>query len=377
MFGAGLAAAGTQLDGQYRGRRGLLCGGNHACTRAQNSAEQNWTDRFRQQLHSPEEPVEGWWQRFQFLHRVQSVPFQVGPFRTVSRCPQAAEARPLEHQTGQDRGVVAYQDQCLGCSPSDSSALGGTHAGRCHVWQPLDGRLDGTGQGGPPSGAEHSHADDPAAAQERAGSLHDPDVSVQRSATPADVRRAAQSHPGESRTGPPAREVDHSATTSLAGTLDAGEERSKSKLATIAPSDYQEDLSVREACGSPDREEGGTSERPRVLEVRPTQVRPFRMDQRAGPGGHRGGEDGGVIIESDEVQEPEKGGLGVTGDEEKSSGGDDGGVGICAQHRLDEGELCRKDAGGRCGGRRVRRLEEAPALTKCSGSKAVKWAKKA
>ena len=32
MFGAGLAAAGTQLDGQYRGRRGLLCGGNHACT---------------------------------------------------------------------------------------------------------------------------------------------------------------------------------------------------------------------------------------------------------------------------------------------------------------------------------------------------------
>ena len=377
VFGAGLAAAGTQLDGQYRG---LLCGGNHACARAQTSAEQNWTDRFRQQLHSPEEPVEGWWQRFQFLHRVQSVPFQVGPFRTVSRCPQAAEARPLEHQTGQDRGVVAYQDQCLGCSPSDSSALGGMHAGRCHVWQPLDGRLDGTGQGGPPSGAEHSHADDPAAAQERAGSLHDPDVSVQRSATPADVRRAAQSHSGESRTGPPAREVDavdHSATTSLAGALDPGEERSKSKLATIAPSDYQEDLSVREACGSPDREEGGTSERPRVLEVRPTQVRPFRMDQRAGPGGHRGGEDGGVIIEPEEVQEPEKGGLGVAGDEEKSSGGDDGGVGICAQHRLDEGELCREDAGGRCVGRRVRRLEEAPALTKCSGSKAVKWAKKA
>ncbi|CAK9011962.1 Retrovirus-related Pol polyprotein from transposon RE2 (Retro element 2) (AtRE2) [Includes: Protease RE2 [Durusdinium trenchii] len=98
---------------------------------------------------------------------------------------------------------------------------------------------------------------------------------------------------------------------------------------------------------------------------------------RKGPGGHRGGEDGGVIIEPEEVQEPEKGGLGVAGDEEKSSGGDDGGVGICAQHRLDEGELCREDAGGRCVGRRVRRLEEAPALTKCSGSKAVKWAKKA
>ena len=47
-----------------------------------------------------------------------------------------------------------------------------------------------------------------------------------------------------------------------------------------------------------------------VLEVRTsTQVRPFRMDRRAGPGGHRGGEDGGFILESEEVQEPEKGGL--------------------------------------------------------------------
>ena len=192
VLGAGLAAAGTQLDGQHRG---LLRGGDHARSSAQAPAEQNWTDRFRQQLHSPEEPVEGWWQRFQFLHRVQSVPFQVDPLRKVSRCPQAAEARPLEHQTGQGRGVVTYPDQCPGCSPSDSSSLGGTHAGRRHVWQPLNGRLDGPGQGGPPSGDEHPHADDPAAAQERAGGLHDPDVAVQCSSTPADVRRAAQSHP--------------------------------------------------------------------------------------------------------------------------------------------------------------------------------------
>ena len=51
------------------------------------------------------------------------------------------------------------------------------------------------------------------------------------------------------------------------------------------------------------------------------------MDRRAGPGGHRGGEDGGFIIEPKEVQEPKEGGLSVTRDEEKSSGGDDGGVG--------------------------------------------------
>ena len=96
--------------------------------------------------------------------------------------------------------------------------------------------------------------------------------------------------------------------------------------------------------------------------MRPTPMRPLRMDRREGPGRPRRGEDGGFIPEPKKVQESEEGGL---------SGGSYGGEQLVSG--VGEQQQSGKRASGGCGG--VRRLGDG--WTRCCTSSAIRWARRA
>ena len=96
--------------------------------------------------------------------------------------------------------------------------------------------------------------------------------------------------------------------------------------------------------------------------MRPTPMRPLRMDRREGPGRPRRGEDGSFIPEPKKVQESEEGGL---------SGGSYGGEQLVSG--VGEQQQSGKRASGGCGG--VRRLGDG--WTRRCTSSAIRWARRA
>ena len=98
VFGVGAIAAGIQVGGQHRG---LLCRGDPARGSIEAAEVEDRPYSLGEFMHSPEGPTP-WGRQWNLLVRgVPSMPFQMGPRRKSSRDPEATEARPLEHTTGQ------------------------------------------------------------------------------------------------------------------------------------------------------------------------------------------------------------------------------------------------------------------------------------
>ena len=357
VFGLGLAAAGAQIYGQHRG---LLLGGDHQCTGAEAPAEQSWSHYFRECMRAPQSTAERWGQRLEFLHRVPSVPHQVGPFRAVRRHPEEDQGRPLERDL---QGGGPYIPEGFGYkfdSAENADKERRPDDRRTPDSHPiLRGRIFDVDEAGPPDAAGHSCSDHDAAASKRAGRDHDPPVATQCRPATTDLGGGEENGSGQSRARSSAGEAHADAHQrpepgGLAG--------SEGKLQEVSTAQSPQGVQVRQTCGGIGGQERGTSQRPHVLEMCPAEVRHVRVDCGGGPGGHRRGEDGGIITESTEVQEPEEGGLGGSSYGGHGIAGDELGPSVSAQQ---PGGEC---AGGGCGGVR---------WVKCCTQGANRWARRA
>ena len=360
VLGLGLAAAGAQVFGDHGG---LLLGGDRACAGLEAAPEQECAYDFRQHLRASQIESQRGRKWLELVHSVPSVPYQMGPFRTGSRCSEEDQGRPLEPEEPEGGTYIADEPGYIHSGTKDTVEERGENPGRCGVGHPSIWRRDFGGSDGHEAGSEgrngHSCPDDAAAAGERTGGLHHSAVPDERGPASADRGRGEESHCGQPRARDQAGEAHADADP---GQDPGGNPRSPSKLEAVTPTKGDQALPMREASRGSDRQEGRTEEGTHVLEMCPTSLRPLRMDRREGPGRHRRGEDGGLIIEPKEVQESEEGGPSVS-----SNGGEQLVPGVREQQPGGE------RAGGGCG--RVRRLEDG--WTRCATRSTVRWARQA
>ena len=98
----------------------------------------------------------------------------------------------------------------------------------------------------------------------------------------------------------------------------------------------------------------------------------FRMDRREGPGGHRGGEDGGFISEPKAVEKSKEGGL---SDGFRSYTNGDGELTSVPEVVEGECNQSRPEPGDQCGRRGVRRLKDGESWVKCADAshRTMRW----
>ena len=291
------------------------------------------------------------------------MPYQVGPFRASSRGSEEDQGRPLEHEVPEGGAHITEEPEYLHSSTKDTDEERGQDHRRCHDGNTsIRGRNPGGPDGheaGPESRDGHSCPDHASAAEERAGRILCSAISDERSPAATDSRGGEEGYGGEPRAGDPTGEAHADAHP---GQESGHGSRPSSKLQEITSTKTEQALPVWAPGRGLDRQEGRTEEGAHVLEMRPTPMRPLRMDRREGPGRPRRGEDGGFIPEPKKVQEPEEGGL---------SGGSYGGEQLVSG--VGEQQQSGKRASGGCGG--VRRLGDG--WTRCCASSAIRWARRA
>ena len=145
--------------------------------------------------------------------------------------------------------------------------------------------------------------------------------------------------------------------------------QAQAKPEALSASQCPNDLSVRKTSRGLGCEKGGPAEGPDVLEVRATKVRSLCMDPGGRPGGHRGCEDRGFILEPKAVQESEEGG--------PCGGAGSGFIGTMSElvpgfHPEQQG---RRGEGAHHPDRRG--LSGDAQWAKCATRRAIRWASKA
>ena len=363
VLGLSLAAAGAQAYGDHRG---LLCRGDPDGHAPEATSEQGYTEHFRQRLCAPQDEPEGWWQRIELVHRMPSVPFQVGPWRKSIRHPQEAEARPLERNLEEEGNYLTEGADYNLSDTKDAHEERGTHGGTATHTR-VRAREYHVGETGPEDRAGHPRPNHDATAPQRAGGQRHPTLPAERQPDAVPGGGGEKGHSGQSGAGNSPREADANAHPSSAHPgVEAG---SKSQLPKISATQGQPELLMRQAGGSFSGQERRASEGSHVLEVRSEAMRLLRMDPGGRDGGHRRCEDGGFITESEEVQKPKEGG---------PCGSSSGGPGLDTILPLVEG-VDNQQPGGRSGGGRgrLRGLEQPEALVRCSNARAKRWARRA
>ena len=274
------------------------------------SAEQEPSDYIGKCMHPPEGKLEGWWKRLDLIPRMPSVPFQVGPYRKGSGHPQDAQRRPLEHNhpAGQEGGHYTRDtDTGIASRSEDSDEKRGPDQRKPGDTTDVAGRRAIATDPPRPSPRDgHAGADHDAANEERASRQHHPPVAVDGGSNAADGGGDQEVQRGKSRArhSPGEAHADDPASPGQAG----GGPRPKGQFEALSTSQGPNDLSVRQTSRGLGCEKGRPAEGPDVLEVRATKVRSLCMDPGGGPGGHRGCEDRGFILEPKAVQESEEGG---------------------------------------------------------------------
>ena len=208
VHGLGLAAAGAQVFGD---NRGLLLGGDHACTSAETPPEQECAYDFHQFLRASQVQSQRGRKWFELVHSVPSMPYQVGPFRAGSRGSEEDQGRPLEHEVPEGEAHIAQEPEYLHSSTKDTDEERGQDHGRCH-----DGNtsIRGRNPGGPDgheAGLEsrdgHSCPDHASAAEERAGRILRSAISDERGPAATDSGGGEEGYGGEPRAGDPTGEA--------------------------------------------------------------------------------------------------------------------------------------------------------------------------
>ena len=305
VLGVGITALGPIL---CRQPGGLLLGGDPHRQAIGAFEEQRGPQDCDQRMYAPQESTSWGRQWLSLVHRAPAVPFQVGPQPKGGRCPQAAEARPLEHHPGN-----YYSDYSIGTVDSSE----GNHAYACESTD--ENRRDGGSRDLPTadplfSGKSKSGADQPAAGEpqepnggtssipdapdeERASRIGHQDVRDEHDADAPVQRGDEEGSSGQSRAGATSREAHADVGADEGGASQGGPSGKFKSNATSSGHPY---VQVREARGTTASEEGrAPKEGPMVLEVHAAQVRLLRVGDGGSRPAQRDHQDCGIQEPSD------------------------------------------------------------------------------